>query len=146
MSQLHPKRLVGPAAWSMFLLLALAMVLALAFTERTTIARSLRPMNQFSTLAPTAVDPRLSEIFEASRMPGSAIRPTTSRHQAPHASGPDELLARELSVPDAFVHTTAADVRHMLSDMANQSRQGYPAFLGSCPCPVREQLGLLATE
>jgi hypothetical protein len=145
MFQLHPKRMVDPAARSMFLLLALTMVLALAFTERATIARSLRPMNQFSTLAPTAVDPRLSETFEASRVPGSAIRPTTSRHQAPHAPSPDELLARDLSVPDAFVRTTAADLRHMLS-MAYQSRQGHPAFLGSCPCPVREQLGLLASE
>jgi hypothetical protein len=138
--------MVDPAAWSMFLLLALTMVLALAFTERTTIAHSLRPMNQFTTLAPAIVDPRLSGTFEASGKSWSAIRPTTSRHQAPHAPGPDELLARELSVPDAFVRTTAADLRHMLSDMANQSRQGYPAFLGSCPCPVREQLGLLATE
>ena len=146
MVQHRPKRMVEPAAWSTFLLLALAMVLALAFTEGATIARSLRPMNQFSTLAPTAVDPRLSDIFEGSRMPESAIRPTTSRHQAPHVPGPDEPLARELSVPDAFVRTTAVDLRHMLSDTGSQSRQGYPAFLGSCPCPVREQLGLLATE
>ena len=145
MSQLHPKQMVDPAAWSMFLLLALAVVLALAFTERTTIARSLRPMNQFSPLAPTAVDPRLSGTFEASRVPGSAIRPTTSHLLAPHEPGPDEPLARELSVPDAFVRTSAADLRHMLS-MANQSRQGYPAFLGPCPCPVGEHLGLLATE
>ena len=118
MFQHRPKRMVDPAAWSAVLLLALAMVLTLAFTERATIARSLRPMNKFSTLAPTAVDPRLSGTFEASRMPWS----------------------------DPFVRTTVGDLRSMLSDMADQSRRGYPAFLGPCPCPVREQTELLATK
>jgi hypothetical protein len=146
MSQHHSKQMVDPAAWSMFLLLALAMVLALTFTEKATIAGPLRPMNQFCALAPAVVGTQLSGTFEASRKGWSAIRPTTSRLLAPHAPGLDESFARELSVPDAVVRATAADLRHMLSDMADQSRQGYPAFLGPCPCPVREQLGLLATE
>jgi hypothetical protein len=144
MFQHHPKQMVDLAAWSAVLLLALAMVLALAFTEGATIAPSLRAMNQLSTLAPAVVDPRLSGTFKASGKTWWAIRSTTSRHLAHRAPGLDEPFAREPSVSDVVVCATAADLRPMLSDTANQSRRGYPAFLG--PCPVREQRGLLATE
>jgi len=128
--------MVGPAAWGAVVLLTLAIVLALAFTEKTTIARPLRPMNQCSSLAPAVVDPQLAGAFAASRKIWAAIRPTTSRLLVPHASQLDE----------PFERTTELDLRHMLSDMTDQSRRGYPAFLGPCPCPVREQPGPLATE
>jgi hypothetical protein len=103
-------------------------------------------MLAFSTLAPAVVDPRLSGVFEASGKTWSAIPSTTSRHLAHQAPRLDETFAREPSVSDAFARTTVADLRHMLSDTAEQSRRGYPAFLGPCPCPVGEQLRLLATE
>jgi hypothetical protein len=146
MSQHQPKRRVDPPAWRAVLLLALAMVLAIAFTERATIARSLHPTDWFATLAPTAVDLRLSGSFDASRGTGPAIGSTISRHPAAHAPHLDEPFARNPSLSDQFVRPVVGDPRQMLSDMADQSRPGYPAFLGPCPCPVGEQRGPHATE
>jgi hypothetical protein len=146
MMQHQPKRIVNPATWSAVLLLAIAIVVALAFAEGPTIAGSLRPLNQVSTLAPAAVEPRLSGTFKAPRQTRSTIRSTTSLHLTRHTPHPGEPFVRQPSVSNAFVRPTAADLRHMLSDTAHQSRREYPAFLGTCPCPVSDQLGLRATE
>jgi hypothetical protein len=146
--------LIGVAVGSGLLLSVIATGLTLVFSERATLALSPNPTSDPYADMPTAGDSRPSRTGQNSELlvpvqPGSSgttavlgrIRktfwPTKSPRLAPLASGLSEPFAREELSSDGSDRTSSEDLRHALSDMALHVRREYPAFLGTCPCPVR---------